>query len=79
MTVRVPKYGFHKGSGQALVEIAGRRIYLGRHGSVESREAYRRAVASVLSPTPAPVEATEPLTTLTVNALILGYFRFART
>ena len=31
MTVRVPKYRLHKGSGQPLVEIDGRRIYLGKH------------------------------------------------
>ena len=31
MTVRVPKYRLHKGRGQALVDIDGSRIYLGKH------------------------------------------------
>nr|MBA3482772.1 hypothetical protein [Pirellulales bacterium] len=50
MTVRIPKYRFHKGSGQALVEIDGRRIYLGKHNSAESREQYRRLIAALMSP-----------------------------
>lgn len=33
MSVRVPKYRHHKPSGQALVSIRGKRIYLGKHGS----------------------------------------------
>lgn len=41
----IPKYGYHKGSGQARVLIGGRHIYLGRYGSPESREAYARAIA----------------------------------
>jgi len=32
MSLRVPKYRLHKASGQALVQIDGRRIYLGKHG-----------------------------------------------
>jgi hypothetical protein len=45
LTVRVPKYRLHNGSGQALVEIGGRRIYLGKYNSAESGEKYRRLVA----------------------------------
>ena len=45
MPFRVPKYRFHKGSGQALVQINGQRIYLGVYESAESKEKYRRIVA----------------------------------
>lgn len=27
----IPKFRVHKGSGQALVQLSGRRFYLGRH------------------------------------------------
>jgi hypothetical protein len=43
MTVRIPKYRLHKGSGQALVEIDGRRIYLGKHDLTPSNEPMRGA------------------------------------
>ena len=39
MARQIPKYRHHKGSGQALVQIDGRRIYLGKFDSPESREA----------------------------------------
>ncbi len=41
MSVRPPKYRLHKGSGQALVQINGKRIYLGKFGTEESKEEYR--------------------------------------
>jgi integrase len=41
---RVPKYGRHKGTGQARVVIDGRHIYLGPYGSDESKRRYREAV-----------------------------------
>ncbi len=42
---RVPKYRFHKASGQAVVVIAGRSFYLGKFNSKESRQAYARIMA----------------------------------
>lgn len=45
MSVRAPKYRLHKASGQALVQINGERIYLGKFGSEQSHEKYRRLVA----------------------------------
>jgi hypothetical protein len=38
MSVRIPKYRLHKGSGQALIQINGHRIYLGTYNSPESKE-----------------------------------------
>jgi hypothetical protein len=78
MTVRIPKYRLHKGSGQALVEINGKRVYLGRHNSGESHEKYRRLVAEIMSPqvTPAVANSGAPLL---INRVILQFYRFART
>ncbi|MEM9353571.1 MAG: site-specific integrase [Planctomycetota bacterium] len=36
-----PKYRLHKGSGQAVASLNGRRVYLGKHGSDESQRRYR--------------------------------------
>lgn len=36
----VPKYCLHKATGQAYVKIKGRRIYLGKYASPESRHKY---------------------------------------
>jgi hypothetical protein len=42
---RAPRYRLHKRTGQAVVTIDGKDIYLGKHRSSASREAYRRKVA----------------------------------
>ncbi len=48
MSLRTPKYRLHKGSGQMLVQINGNRIYLGKYGTEESRQRYRkRAVGTI--------------------------------
>lgn len=64
MKVRTPAYRLHKGSGQALVAINGRRIYLGTHGSEESKAKYRRIVAEWLAGgafTATPAAAEKPV------------------
>ena len=40
-----PKYRLHKGSGQAIVSINGRRIYLGVYGTPKSHELYEKAIS----------------------------------
>lgn len=45
LSVRIPKYRLHKPSGRAVVTLNGRDIYLGAHGSAESKAAYNRLVA----------------------------------
>jgi hypothetical protein len=52
MSVQTPKYRLHKGSGQALVQINGQRLYLGVYGSDGSKQAYRRLVAERLASNP---------------------------
>ncbi len=71
MSVRVPKYRLHKGSGQALVQLNGHRIYLGKHGSEESREKYRRIVAEWLANGSSPVSPTMAGTTPGVTGGVL--------
>ena len=82
MSTRLPKYRLHKGSGQALVQIDGQRIYLGVYGTKESKEKYRRHVAEWLA-------ARRPLSEvqfgnsasggMSINELILRYWYFAKT
>ncbi len=79
MAPRIPKYRLHKSTGQALVQIAGKRIYLGKHNSEESLQRYQELLAQYLlvggeSQDPAP-----PLKSpITIGELILRYYRFAR-
>ena len=81
-TVRVPKYRHHKGSGQAFVQRDGRRFYLGKYGSEESQERYRRFVAEMMvaaKPTTARPEVERgPREFLTVIELLAKYWRFAQ-
>lgn len=41
----IPKYSFHKASGQAAVYVDGKTVYLGKHDSPESRQAYGELLA----------------------------------
>ena len=49
MPRNVPGDRPHKPGGQARVLLRGKHVYLGKHGSPESHEAYARAVAEHLS------------------------------
>jgi integrase len=49
LTKTLPKYRKHKASGQAVVTLAGRDIYLGPHGTKASKVEYDRAVAEWLA------------------------------
>ena len=84
MSVRIPKYRLHKASGQALVQIGGLRTYLGKHGTQESRERYRRLIAEWLSngqTSPVNRSSSSPCLSngegVSINELILTYWKFA--
>ncbi len=86
MSVRVPKYRRHKGSGQALVQINRERTYLGVYDSPESHEKYRRLVAEWLSGNDvakspasgtAPTKGGSSAAATTVGELIVAYWPFA--
>ena len=78
MSTRIPKYRCHKGSGQAIVQINGKRIYLGKHGSAKSKERYRQLIAEFLSKGRVATDS-EASSSPTINELILAYFKFAKT
>ena len=81
MSVRTPKYRLHKASGQALVQIDGQRIYLGKHGSKESKEKYCRIVAEWLQngqQPPPSLQATNG-SRLSIAELILAFWKHAET
>ena len=82
MTVRVPKYRLHKVSGQALVQLDGERIYLGKFGSDESQEEYRQLVAEHLAKAGGSSVSNVPaisIDALTRNELILAYLNHAQS
>lgn len=77
---RIPSLGLHAPTGLARVLIGGRHIYLGKYGSEEAEEEYRRLIAQWLSTgeVPKPVAATqakEPA--FTINELVLKFWRHA--
>src|SRR3954468_25051985 len=47
--MRTPSYRLHKPSGNAVVTLDGRDIYLGKHGSLEARDSYDRTIAEWLA------------------------------
>ncbi len=57
-TRKPPTYRLHA-TGQSFVQRKGRRCYLGKHGSNESKERYSGFVAEVWSK-PAAVQPTSP-------------------
>jgi hypothetical protein len=82
MAFRLPKYRLHKGSGQALVQINGGRIYLGKFGTEESKEEYRRQVAEFLAggvPRGTDAESSHSIGPPTsINELILAFWQHAK-
>ena len=64
---RFPSYRLHKATGQAVVTIAGRDIYLGEHGTTESKATYRRVIAEYLAGGCRPVGRRATLTRSRTN------------
>ncbi len=79
---RPPAYRLHKARNCAVVTIDGRNHYLGPYGSPDSHEKYARLIAEWrlhsehLLPTTGPRRVAS---NLSVNELILTYFRHAQT
>jgi len=46
---RLPKFRIHKATGQAYVELSGRRFYLGRHDSPKAQQRYHTLIAEWLA------------------------------
>lgn len=73
---RTPSYRLHKPSGQAVVTIGGRDIYLGPHGSPKSRTRYDELIAQWLA-NGRVLPASEPQP-LTVSELIVQFYEACR-
>lgn len=73
LSLRSPSYRLHKPTGQAVVTLTGVDAYLGKYGSLESREAYNHAVAEWLAGGRQPPKAND----LTVNELVARFVGWA--
>src|SRR6476469_39312 len=76
---RLPKYRHCRPKDLAVVRIDGKDHYLGRYGSEESREKYRRLLAGWLAGLPRDKAGRreDRGADLSVAELILAYVRFA--
>jgi hypothetical protein len=71
----VPKYRKHA-SGQAVVRIGGRDHYLGKFGTADSKQAYKRHIAEwVADDRPAHVA---PAADITITEVCGAVFRYAK-
>ncbi len=78
LTNSVPKYRHHKRSGQAVVTLRGRDVYLGPYNSKGSKLEYDRVIAEWLAagrPTTPVQESCE----ITITELVLAYWKFAQS
>lgn len=48
-TAKVPAYRLHKATGQAVVTLKGRQVYLGRHDTPQSQQRYHQICADLLA------------------------------
>lgn len=76
MRARTPSYRLHKPSGQAVVTLNGHDVYLGKHGTPQSRESYDRILAEWLANGRRLMPA-EAGADITVNELLLAYLKWA--
>ena len=74
---KVPSYRLHKPSGQAVVTIRGRDIYLGKHDTPASRSRYDQHIGEWLAA--GRTSAPDPETPLSVAELVLQYLNFAKS
>jgi len=75
---RIPSYRLHRASGQAIVAIAGREIYLGKHGTADSRLRYKRIVAEWLASDCSPCFGA-PKKQITVVEVLSAYVKHAKS
>lgn len=70
--IKVPSYRHHRASGQAVVTLSGRDIYLGPYGTQLSRDAYDRVIGEWLA-AGRTVQRTAEDAPITVADLALAY------
>jgi integrase len=78
---KLPSYCRHKASGQAVVSIDSRDVYLGRYGSTESKTKYEQVISRWLATrdevTITVCQEAVSRDELRINELIVAYFEFA--
>ncbi len=83
-TKKVPSYRHHKGTGQAVVTLSGKDVYLGNHGTEASHEMYRQVIAEWLAnhqqpPASSSTGALPESDLIDVNQLFVAYWKYAQT
>lgn len=79
LTVKVPKYRLHKATGQAVVTLAGCDIYLGKHGSAQSKAEYNRLIGEwQINGRCGPPPSTTPEHVVSIDEVILAYVEHAK-
>jgi integrase len=73
---RVPSYRHHKPSGQAVVTLSGRDIYLGKYNSAASRAEYNRLVSEWMAHGGRLPQ--NQASDLTVTELVAAFWKFAQ-
>ena len=74
----LPKYGKHRASGQAIVKLNGKDVYLGPHGTKTSRIEYDRVIGEWLGNGRQLPRTVETKKSLTVIELSASYLRYAK-
>ncbi len=75
---KIPSYRLHKPTGQAVVTLCGRDIYLGQHGVPASRERYDRLIAKWLANNRKLRDLHRSNRQSTVTELIAAFWRYAQ-
>lgn len=73
----IPNYRLHKASEQAFVELGGKRIYLGKHGSKASRLEYDRLIEIWLA-NGRKLPTIETMSEMTCQELAIKYLDWAK-
>jgi hypothetical protein len=75
---RPPSYRLHKSTGQAVVTINGKDIYLGRHGTPASVQLYDQTIAKWLANGRRLVAEGESRPRVSVAEVILAFWKHAQ-
>ena len=77
---RTPSYRLHKPTGQAVVTLGSRDIYLGKHGSPESHQRYDQLIVEWISkgrPRRVVDQSGSVPVDLTITEIMVVYLKFA--
>jgi integrase len=79
MSTKQPSYRYHKARNCAVVTLDGKDRYLGPYDSPESWEKYHRLIAEWLASQNLPKKRPAEPPPLTLNALILSYWKHVKS